>query len=179
MRTTTRAGSSAPPDKVWSVALALAMLDASDMRHRMSLLVSALACLVASACSGQAPFTLAAAGPMAYSAPLSPALERVAVLVTIRNRAGDDLQINPGDFVVRDAEHRVFPANATATAADTRQVEAPPAMRGALPLPTMTLRSDDLLTGYVVFDVPAGVRPVELIWRQTDTDYTVPIARTS
>jgi hypothetical protein len=48
-------------------------------------------------------------------------------------------------------------------------------MRGSLPLPTMTLRGDDLVSGFVVFDVPAGVRPVELIWRQTDSDYLVPI----
>jgi hypothetical protein len=35
------------------------------------------------------------------------------------------------------------------------------------------LRQDDVLTGFVVFDVPAAVRPVELIWRQSDTDTTV------
>ncbi|HEY1296893.1 MAG TPA: hypothetical protein VGJ60_27765 [Chloroflexota bacterium] len=42
-----------------------------------------------------------------------------------------------------------------------------------LPLPTMTLRQADVLSGYIVFDVPQGVTPVELVWRQTDTDQVV------
>jgi hypothetical protein len=50
-----------------------------------------------------------------------------------------------------------------------------PELRGTLPLPVATMRQNDVLTGYVVFDVPPGVRPVELIWRQTDSDYTVPL----
>ena len=44
------------------------------------------------------------------------------------------------------------------------------AQRGTLPLPTITLRGDDTISGFVVFDVPAGKQPVELIWRQSDTD---------
>jgi hypothetical protein len=47
------------------------------------------------------------------------------------------------------------------------------------PLPVVTLRQSDVLSGFVVFDVPAGVRPVDLIWRQSDTDTVVhlPLAR--
>jgi hypothetical protein len=93
-----------------------------------------------------------------------------AVLVTITNQFGGDLQINPADFVAREAQRRIYPANADATVADARLVSRPPKMRGSLPLPTITLRSDDVLAGFVVFDVPAGVQPVELIWRQSDTD---------
>ena len=44
------------------------------------------------------------------------------------------------------------------------------ARRGTLPLPTVTLRGNDTISGFVVFDVPAGVWPVELVWRQSDTD---------
>jgi hypothetical protein len=149
------------------------------MKVRVGLVVTVLLGLLATACTGGPPFMLAASGPTVYSTTLSPALERVAVLVTISNRSGDDLQINPADFVTRDAEHRIFPANAAATVADARLVEAPPTMRGSLPLPTVTLRGNDLVAGFVVFDVPAGVRPVELIWRQTDTDCAVPIVTTT
>jgi hypothetical protein len=99
-----------------------------------------------------------------------------AILVTIANHSGDDLQVNPGDFVARDAERRVYPANAAATVADAPLISRPPQMRGTLPLPTITLRTDDVLSGFVVFDVPAGVRPVELIWRQSDTDSVTTLA---
>jgi hypothetical protein len=42
----------------------------------------------------------------------------LAFLVTITNQSGGDLQINPADFVARDAQHRIYPANAAATIAD-------------------------------------------------------------
>jgi hypothetical protein len=125
--------------------------------------------LVAGACN-KAPYTIDAVGPFSDAAVVAPSLERVAILVTIANQSGGDLQINPADFVARDAQHHIYPANAAATVADAHLVSRPPKMRGGLPLPTITLRSDDVLTGFVVFDVPAGVSPVELIWRQSDTD---------
>jgi hypothetical protein len=78
--------------------------------------------------------------------------------------------------VARDAERRIYPANPAATAADARSVAGPPNLRGALPLPTITLRGDDVLSGFVVFDVPAGVRPVQVIWRQTDNDHVASLA---
>jgi hypothetical protein len=131
--------------------------------------------LVAGACS-KTPFTLDAVGPFPDAAVVTPSLERVAILVTITNQSGNDLQINPADFVARDAQHRIYPANAAATIADTHLVSRPPKMRGSLPLPTITLRTDDILSGFVVFDVPAGVRPVELIWRQSDTDSIATLA---
>jgi Domain of unknown function (DUF4352) len=125
--------------------------------------------VVASACN-KVPYTLDAVGPFSDAAVVTPSLERVAILVTITNQSGGDLQINPADFVARDDQHHIYPANAAATVADAHLVSRPPKMRGGLPLPTITLRNDDVLSGFVVFDVPAGVRPVELIWRQSDTD---------
>jgi hypothetical protein len=127
------------------------------------------------ACGGQ-PFTLDARGPLPDTAVVSPSIERVAILVTITNRSGDDLAINPADFVARDAGHRVYPANPAATAADARLVGGPGTIPGALPLPTVTLRGGDVLSGFVVFDLPAGAQPAELIWRQTDGDSVVVVA---
>jgi hypothetical protein len=53
-----------------------------------------------------------------------------------------------------------------ATTADARLVSRPPQMRGSLPLPTITLRPDDVPSAFVVFDVPAGARLLELVRRQ-------------
>ena len=127
---------------------------------------------------GSDPFSLSAAGPYVYPAPatVNPSLERVAIIVTIASRTADDLQVSPADFAARDGERRLYTANAAATVADAAQVARAPELRGALPLPVVTLRQDDVLSGYVVFDVPSGVRPVELIWRQTDSDYSVKLA---
>ena len=134
-----------------------------------------LAAVVAVACSGE-PLTLDATDAFSYPAAVDPRLERVAVLVTITNRSGDDLQVDPATFVVRDIDHRIFPANPIATVADARLVEAAAGrlgLRGVLPLPVVTLRQEDLISGFVVFDIPSGVRPAELIWRQSDTDHVV------
>jgi len=131
--------------------------------------LAGLAGLLAAACSST-PFTLVAAGPFADPAAVNPALDRVAIVVTITNRSGGDMNVNPGDFVARDAEHRVYPANPAATISDAGLVSGQAAQRGTLPLPTITLRGDDTISGFVVFDVPAGKQPVELIWRQSDTD---------
>ncbi len=133
-------------------------------------LLVGLVALFGAACTNSTPFTLAASGLFADPAVVHPSLERVAILVTITNRSGDDLNVNPGDFVARDAEHRVYPANPTATVADAGLLSGQSARRGALPLPIVTLRGSDTISGFVVFDVPAGVRPVELVWRQSDTD---------
>lgn len=141
-------------------------------------LVVVLAGVLLVAC-GQAPFALSASGPFAYPAVVKPPLERVAILVTIASRSVDDLQINPADFVARDADLRVYAANPTATVADAGLVRvATGPRRETLPLPVVTLRQNDVLSGFVVFDVPEGVRPVELIWRQTDTDSVVRLAAT-
>jgi len=141
------------------------------------LVLAAALVLVVGACN-KAPYALEAFGPFSDAAVVTPSLERVAILVTITNRSDSDLQINPADFVARDAQHRIYPANAAATVADARLVSRPPQMRGSLPLPTITLRSDDVLSGFVVFDVPAGVQPVELIWRQSDTDSIATLSST-
>ena len=143
--------------------------------RRRTMLLAALATAdftLAAACGGE-PFTLAASGPFTYPATVNPSLERVAILVTIVSRSGDDLQINPADFAARDTDRRLYIANAAATAADVGLINRTTELRGSLPLPVVTLRHDDVLTGFVVFDVPAGVRPVELIWRQTDGDFAV------
>ncbi len=147
----------------------------------------ALGCLIllvvvalgAIACS-KAPFTLTASAPWTYSAIVDPPFQRVAILVTITNHSGDDLAVNPGDFVARDADHRIYPANPTAAVADAHAVRLAYGQhygsQSILPLPTITLRQDDALSGFVVFDLPAGVRPVELIWRQSDTDTVVALS---
>jgi len=135
--------------------------------------------LLGAACS-QEPFSMDAQGPVAYLADYpaasNPPQERVAILVTITNRGGDDLQVSPADFVARDPGRRVYPANPVATAADARPVRLAMKAQGlpdTPPLPTITLRKDDVVSGFVVFDVPAGVRPVDIIWRQTDGDSVV------
>jgi hypothetical protein len=151
---------------------------ARRMTHPVAL-VAAIVALVAVACSN-APYTVAASGPWAYGAVVDPPFERIAILVTIVNRSTDDLAVNPGDFVARDADHRIYPSNPTASVADAHEVRlAYGAQRGTqdiAPLPAVTLRQDDSLSGFVVFDVPAGVRPVELVWRQSDTDSVVKLA---
>jgi uncharacterized protein DUF4352 len=129
-----------------------------------------LAAIAATACSKQAS-PLAASGPFAYPSGVTPPLERVAILVTITNRGTDDMQINPADFLARDADHRIYPADPTATTADGNLVRLTTGARlETLPLPTVTLRQADILSGFVVFAVPQGVRPVELVWRQADAD---------
>ncbi len=151
----------------------------SLVRRRWLALVAATGALASMAATcGADPFSVEAAGPFVYPAPpsVNPSLERVAIVVTITSRSGDDLQVNPADFAARDANRRLYVANAAATAADVGQVSRAPEIRGTLPLPVVTLRQDDVLTGFVVFDVPAGVRPVELVWRQTDADFTVKLA---
>jgi hypothetical protein len=143
------------------------------MRH---LLIATLAALLLSGCSASKPYAVDAAGPFMYPAAVGPAFERVAILVSVANHSGDDLQVNPADFIARDSQRRVYPANATATVADAKLAGQSPGLRGIPPLPTITLRSEDVLTGFVVFDVPAGTAPTELIWRQSDAD-TVAILR--
>lgn len=132
--------------------------------------------LLFAACTGARPYALEAAGPFRYPAVVGAAFDRVAILVTVANHSGDDLAVNPADFLARDGQRRVYPSNPTATVSDARLAGQSANLRGILPLPTITLRSDDVLTGYVVFDVPAGAAPVELVWRQSDAD-TVAVLR--
>ncbi len=137
-----------------------------------------LVAVVAVACSGE-PFTLTASEPFAYPAVVDAPLERIAIVVTITNRSEDDLQINPADFAARDDKRRIYPANPVATVADARLVRLAAGslgMRDALPLPVLTLRKDDVLSGFIAFDVPAGVRPVQLIFRQSDADRVVDLS---
>jgi hypothetical protein len=124
------------------------------------------------ACSQQ-PFTLDASEPFTYSAVVDPPFERVAVVVTISDRSGDDLPVNPADFVARDHNNRIYPANPAAAVTDAHAVRIAHGVQNIAPLPVVTLRQSDVLSGFVVFDVPAGVRPVDLIWRQSDTDTVV------
>jgi hypothetical protein len=131
--------------------------------------LAALALTIAGCTTGK-PYVLEGAGPFTYPASVGPAFDRVAILVSVANRSGDDLQVNPADFVARDGSKRVYAANPQATIADAKLAGQSPALRGVPPLPTMTLRVDDVLTGFVVFDVPAGVSPTELVWRQSDSD---------
>lgn len=139
--------------------------------RRNVLIVIALLGLASVACGKQSSSPLAASGPFTYPSSATPPLERVAVLVTVTNHGTDDMQINPADFLARDADHHIYPANPTAAAGDGNMVRLATGPRlEALPLPTVTLRQADVLSGFVVFDVPQGVQPVELIWRQADAD---------
>ncbi len=123
---------------------------------------------------------LAASGPFMYPSGVTPPLERVAILVTVTNQGTDDMQINPADFLARDAERHVYPADATATGTDGNLVRLTTGPRmETLPLPTVTLRQAEVLSGFIVFDVPQGVRPVELIWRQSDADQVAQLSRSS
>ncbi|GEM_PF-2241176 len=143
---------------------------------RRALLVLLLPALLATACGGTPDVVLNASAPFAYPSNVGSSLERVAVIVTIRDNSPDDLAIDPSEFAARDASSRIYPANPAATTADAAQVRASAGqlgMNGVLPLPVITLRKADVLSGFVVFDVPAGVRPVALIFRQTDTDTIV------
>ena len=145
------------------------------IRICLAVFLATLAGLAMVGCSST-PFTLAASGPFvypqnwAYPTDSDQSLDRIAVLITVTNRSGDDLAVNPADFLVRDSQHHVYAADLTATSASASPAARPTEIRDRLPLPTLTLRSDDVLTGFVVFDVPTGVRPVELIWRQSDSD---------
>ena len=141
-------------------------------RARWIALLLVVAALVG--CAAE-PFAFDAEGPFAYPPAAGGTLDRVAILVTITNLSGDDLQISPADFVARDGGRRVYGANAAATA-DLRRVGGPLNVRGAAPLPAMTLRGGDVLSGFVLFDLPAGARPTELVWRQTDRDYVARLA---
>ena len=129
-----------------------------------------------SVATAQGSARVTATGPFSYPAPADPTLERIAVIVQVTNRSADDLVINLADFIARDADHRIYPSDPQATAADARVVRSVAALRGqsgVRPLPAMTLRKDDVLVGFVVFSVPAGTRPVQLIFRQTDADVVV------
>ena len=146
------------------------------MRIGLAILVIGLASV---ACSK--PLSpLSASGPFMYPSGISPPLERVAILVTVTNQGTDDMQVNPADFLARDAARHVYPADATATSTDGNLVRLTTGPRlETLPLPTVTLRQAEVLSGFIVFDVPQGVRPVELIWRQSDTDQIAQLSRSS
>jgi hypothetical protein len=131
--------------------------------------------LTLAACS-QTPFLFDASAPFGYSADVDPPFQRVAVMVTITSRSTDDLAVNPGDFVARDANNRIYPANPTAAVSDAHAVRLANGVQSIAPLPVATLRDTDVISGFVVFDVPTGVKLTELIWRQSDQDYVVRLA---
>ena len=53
---------------------------------------------------------------------------------------------------------------------------APSAPRASWTNALLGTWKDDVLAGFVVFDVPAGVRPTQLVYRQTDADHVVDLA---
>jgi uncharacterized protein DUF4352 len=148
--------------------------------HKRLILALVLAAVLSSACSTSVSPLTSASGPLSYPSSVMPPLERVAIFVTITNHGTDDLLINPADFVARDADHRIYPSDPVATASDGNLVRltAGPGT-DMLPLPTVTLRQADVLSGFIVFDVPHGVRPVELVWRQTDSDQVAQLSATT
>jgi len=146
------------------------------VRSSLRWLAILIAALLATACSTQQS-PISASGPVSYPSAAEPPIERLAIFVTITNHGTDDLQINPADFVARDGDHRVYPSDPSATTGDASLVRMAAGPRlESLPLPTITLRQADVLSGFIVFDVPEGVRPVELVWRQSDTDQVAQLA---
>lgn len=140
---------------------------------RLALLL-AFAALTASCAS--TPLAVAASGPFAYSGSTELSLERIVFLVSITSHTQDDVQINPADFVARDIDRRIYLPDVAATTADARLVRLAGRAFGLgdiTPLPVLTLRQNDTIVGFVVFAVPAGVRPIELVWRQSDGDRVV------
>src|SRR5438067_1131581 len=105
--------------------------------HRIALVLTLMVGLAsASVACKTPPSPLAAAGPVLYPSTVSPPLERIAILVTITNQGTDDLQINPADFVARDAAHRIYAADPAATSADGNLVRLATGPRvEVLPLP--------------------------------------------
>jgi uncharacterized protein DUF4352 len=155
-------------------------MSSKRLRNSWYILSILLFGLVGVGCSKPTASPLAAAGPFTYPSTATPPLERVAVLVTVTNQGTDDMQINPADFLARDADHHIYTANSTAAGADGNLVRLITGPRlEALPLPTVTLRQSEILSGFIVFDVPQGVRPVELIWRQSDADQVAQLERPS
>jgi Domain of unknown function (DUF4352) len=147
------------------------------VRTKTLLFATLFVALIATACRTQASPLTAASGPLNYPSGVTPPLERVAIFVTITNHGGDDLVINPADFVARDADHRIYPSDPAATVSDGNMVRLTSGPGpDVLPLPTVTLRQADVLSGFIVFAVPQGVRPVELVWRQTDADQVVQLS---
>jgi hypothetical protein len=152
-------------------------MPSSVFRGRQWLAAILLIGLASIACSKPSS-PLAAAGPFPYPSAVAPPLGRIAILLTVTNHGTDDLQINPADFVARDADHHVYAADASATTSDASLVRLTTGPRlETLPLPTITLRQTEVLSGFIVFDIPQGVRPVELIWRQADTDQVAELSR--
>ncbi len=146
------------------------------MRRTPVLLVLMIVAVFVSACGSQ-PSPLVATGPFSYPSSVSAPLQRVAILVTVTNHGTDDLVVNPADFIARDGNHQIYAADPTATGADADLVRLATGPRlETLPLPTVTLREADVLSGFIVFDVPEGIRPTELIWRQSDSDQIVTLA---
>jgi hypothetical protein len=78
------------------------------------MLAATLATVAAAGC-GTSTSSITASGPFAYPSNISPPLQRVAVLVSITNHSTDDQQVNPADFVARDGDHHIYPANPVAT----------------------------------------------------------------
>ena len=138
----------------------------------------ALGALLLATCNASEPTVLSAATPFVYQAPVDASLERLAVVITIANHSEDDLQVDPATFALRDRDGRLYTPNVPAAAADARLVRLTGGLlgfEGLLPLPLLTLRKNDSLTGFIVFDVPVHVRPNELVFRQTDADKVVPL----
>ena len=139
-----------------------------------------LAAALASSCASET-FSLAANASFGYQAAVDLTIERIAVLMTVTNKSEDDLQVNPADFTLRAPDRHIYPSNPLATAADANVVRRTAATRGLSglqPMPVVILRKNDVLTAFVVFDVPAGVRPSELVYRQSDTDRVIDISGT-
>jgi uncharacterized protein DUF4352 len=137
-----------------------------------------LAATLAASCAGET-FSLSANAAFSYQAVVDPTVERIAVLLTVTNKSEDDLQVNPADFTLRAPDRHIYPSNPAATAADAnvvRRVAATRGLSGLQPMPVAILRKNDVLTVFVVFDVPAGVRPSELVYRQSDTDRVVDLS---
>lgn len=137
--------------------------------------LAALAVLVA--CESQS-VVFSARGPLAYPAPVDASLRRFIVSVTVENRGSSQLVVSASSFQARDLGGRVFRSDAQATVSDAQTIRliASRAGIGQGPLPTVTLQEGDSVGGLIVFEVPAGTRLTQVVFRSDDRAYTADLA---
>ncbi len=122
---------------------------------------------------------LSAGAPFSYPAAVDPSVRRYAIPVTVENRGDGSLLVSPTGFQARDANRRVYRAEALAAPGDAALIRRFASQRGLAglgPLQTVSLQHGDTVSGIVVFDVPLGARLAQLVFRSDDTDRPVDLA---
>jgi uncharacterized protein DUF4352 len=129
--------------------------------------------VLATACGGES-VGMSATAPFSYPALIDGSLRRYAVPVTVVNHGDGSLLVSPTEFQARDRDRHVYRADPVATAGDAalvRRVAGPLGMSGLTALPTVNLQKNDVVSGFVVFEVPFGVQLSQLVFREGDNDH--------